>query len=308
MNSSKKIPTIIKENGIVGYLLSLFNRPFPVMEDREMQWLVIGFHGIFVAAFLIFFRPFQDIFNSNNLLINVGFGFVVSIVLALNHLLISRVLPIDLKDWTIGKSILWTLYDIVSVIIGVFIYNNFWTNFENFTWTALVNIGSVTLLSAVIPVIISTILLENWLLRRNLNKARKMQQSVNNAAANMPSSLTNDSENILTLYSETKGEWLKIRPSDIIFLETTDNYVTIHFKEKNQIKKKLIRNTLTNIASQISISFIQRCHRSYMINLHQIQYVDGNSRGLQLQLMDMDKTIPVSRKYVKAILEKIDAN
>jgi len=43
-----------------------------------------------------------------------------------------------------------------------------------------------------------------------------------------------------------------------------------------------------------------------MLNLQQIKYVDGNSRGLQLQLLDSEKVIPVSRKYVKEILSQIE--
>lgn len=300
---------ISKSNGIIGSVLELFRRPFPVMEDWEMRWTVIGFHGLFVAAFLILFEPFQNIFAPGKPFINAGFGLVVSLVLAINHFLISKVLPVDLKQWTIGKSILWTLYDVVSVILGVFIYKNYWTGFENFTWKGLLNIGSVTLLLAVIPVMISTILLENWLLRRNLRRASQLQQSVDNVNATVaatPSTKEEKEPAILTLYSENKSEWIKIRPSALIYLESADNYVSIYYQEKEQVQKKLLRATLTSIAEQITPSFIQRCHRSYMINLQHIKYVDGNSRGLQLELLDIGKTIPVSRKYVKTILAQIE--
>jgi len=296
-----------KTTSIVGSVLELFRRPFPVMEDWEMRWLVIGFHGIFIAAFLIFFKPYQNIFNSSNWLITAGYGAVVSLILAINHFLISKVLPVDVKNWTIGKSILWTLHDIVSVSLWIFVYNNIWTNFENFTWHRFLTIGSITLVLAVIPVIISTILLENWLLRRNLRKASQLQQSVDNAAAvTVPISPTTQTEELLTLYAENQSEWIKIRPLDLIYLESADNYVNILYKEQEQVQKKLLRSTLTKIEKQIQPTYIQRCHRSYMLNLKQIKYVDGNSRGLQLQLLDLDKTIPVSRKYVKGILAQIE--
>ena len=299
---------INKSNSIIGSLLELFRRPFPVMEDWEMRWLVIAFHGVFVATFLILFRPFQNIFTSANPFIIAGYGLIVSAVLAINHFLISKVLPVEIKKWTIGKSILWTLFDVVSVIVAVFVYNNYWTNFENFTWKELINIGSVTLLISIIPVMISTILLENWLLRRNLKKASQLQQSVDNAAAVAPVKVVNQGEDLLTLYAENQSEWIKIRPSSLIYLESTDNYVSLYYKEKDQIQKKLLRSTLTKIENQIQPAYIQRCHRSYMLNLHQIQYVNGNSRGLQLQLLDMEKVIPVSRKYVKGILAQIEEN
>ncbi|MEM6317134.1 MAG: LytTR family transcriptional regulator DNA-binding domain-containing protein [Bacteroidota bacterium] len=303
MNQQSPTP-IPKAGGPIGHLLELFRRPFPVMEDWQMRWLVIGFHGVFIAAFLIFFRPYRSIFNSDNWLILAGYGAVVSLILAINHFIISKILPVDIKQWTIGKSILWTLHDIVSVTLWVFVYNNIWSNFENFTWQQFLKIGSVTLILAIIPIMISTILLENWLLRRNLRRASQLQQSVDNVAAASPSQ-SNIEETILTLYAENKSEWIKIRPSEFIYAESTDNYVAIFYKEKNQVQKKLLRSTLKKIEEQISPAHIQRCHRSYLLNLEQIKYVDGNSRGLQLQLLDSDKIIPVSRKYVKEILAKI---
>lgn len=296
-----------KTSGIIGNVLELFKRPFPVMEDWEMRWLVIGFHGVFIAIFLIFLKPFPSVFNFDNVFITGGYGLVVSLILAINHFLISKILPVDIKQWTIGKSILWTLHDIVSLTIWVFVYNNIWNNFENFTWGTFFYVGWITLVLAIIPVIISTILLENWLLRRNLRNASRLQQSVNNIATTLPIVLPQP-EDFLTIYAENQSEWLKIRPSDLLYLESSDNYVSIFYKEKDQIQKKLLRSTLKKIEAQITPTYIQRCHRSYLLNLHQIKYVDGNSRGLQLELLNIDKIIPVSRKYVKGILAQIEAN
>lgn len=272
-----------------------------------MRWLVIGFHGVFIAIFLIFLKPFPSVFNFENVFITAGYGLVVSLILAINHFLISKILPIDIKEWTIGKSVLWTLHDIVSLTIWIFVYNNIWNNFAHFTWSQFFYIGWITLVLAIIPVMISTILLENWLLRRNLRKASRMQQSVDNISTTPPK-IVSPTTNLLTIHAENKSEWLKIRPADLIFLESADNYVSIFYKEKDQVQKKLLRSTLTKIVEQITQPYIQRCHRSYLLNLHQIKYVGGNSRGLQLKLLDTDKIIPVSRKYVKGILAQIEAN
>jgi len=172
-----------KSSGIIGSVLELFRRPFPVMDDWEMRGLVIGFHGLFTAIFLIFLKPFPSTFNYDNVFITAGYGIVVSLILAINHFLINKILPIDVKQWTIGKSILSTLHDIVSLTIWVFVYNNIWNNFENFTWGKFFYVGWITLVLAIIPVMISTIVLENWLLRRNLRKASLLQQSINTATA-----------------------------------------------------------------------------------------------------------------------------
>ncbi len=305
MNNQSHTPDN-KSSGIIGSVLELFRRPFPVMDDWEMRWLVIGFHGLFTAVFLIFLKPFPSTFNYENVFITAGYGVVVSLILAINHFLINKILPIDVKKWTIGKSILSTLHDIVSLTIWVFVYNNIWNDFENFTWAKFFYVGWITLVLAIIPVMISTILLENWLLRRNLRKASLLQQSIDTATASAPTMASAPTEDILTLYAENESEWIKLRPAQLVYLESADNYVSIFYKEKDQIQKKLLRSTLTKIQEQIKPTYIQRCHRSYMLNLQQIKYVEGNSRGLQLQLLDFDKIIPVSRKYVKEILSQIE--
>ncbi len=304
MNSQPQQP--FEKAGLLSGIIDLFRRPFPVMEDWEMRWVVILFHGLFVAIFLPIFKPFQDIFLTNTPFINAGLGIVVSLVLAFNHFLISKVLPIDLKKWTIGKSILWTMYDVLAVILGVFIYQNYWTNFDAFTWIDLWRITYSTIALAAIPVMISTILLENWLLRRNLRRASELQQSVQEQKpippqTTNPTPITANNPEFLSLFSDNKSEWIKLRPKDLILLESSDNYVCIYYKEKEKVQKKLLRSTLTKLEHQIELASIFRCHRSYMVNINQIKQVEGNSRGLQLDLLDLDQTIPVSRKYVKAI-------
>ena len=96
-----------------------------------------------------------------------------------------------------------------------------------------------------------------------------------------------------------------MRPKDLILLESADNYVSVHYQENDKVQKKLLRSTLTKLEEQITIPSIFRCHRSYMVNLNQLKQVEGNSRGLQLDLLDIQQTIPVSRKYVKAIQQRL---
>ena len=89
-------------------------------------------------------------------------------------------------------------------------------------------------------------------------------------------------------------------------MESADNYVSIHYRENDKVQKKLLRSTLTRLEDQITIPSIFRCHRSYMVNLNQIKQVEGNSRGLQLDLLDIPQKIPVSRKYVKDIQAQLN--
>lgn len=51
--------------------------------------------------------------------------------------------------------------------------------------------------------------------------------------------------------------------------------------------------------------FIQKCHRAFVVNLHFVEKVKGNSQGYRLMLKGWDEEIPVARSYNKEIREKM---
>ncbi|MEZ7955468.1 MAG: LytTR family transcriptional regulator DNA-binding domain-containing protein, partial [Bacteroidales bacterium] len=72
-------------------------------------------------------------------------------------------------------------------------------------------------------------------------------------------------ENIL--FTDDKGTLrLSVRYSDLLYIESDDNYVTIHYITGSQVKKFLLRNTLKKIEDELSDTFVTRCHRSYLVN------------------------------------------
>ena len=92
-----------------------------------------------------------------------------------------------------------------------------------------------------------------------------------------------------------------------MYLESVDNYVSVFYRDSDQVKKQLLRTNLKKLESQfLDSEEIMRCHRSYIVNLKNIKTVDGNSRGLQLHFNNLEDSIPVSRKYVKNILKILD--
>ena len=49
-----------------------------------------------------------------------------------------------------------------------------------------------------------------------------------------------------------------------------------------------------------------RCHKSYLVNLHQVKHISGNAQGHKLHLFYGDELIPVSRKNNSIIKEKLE--
>ena len=96
---------------------------------------------------------------------------------------------------------------------------------------------------------------------------------------------------------------IKFNLSHLLFLSSDDNYVEIHFLDKDVRKKLIVRSSLKHLKEQLinPISPIQQCHRQYLINIKMFSIVYSSSRSLKLQLKKFDDIIPVSAPYVKSI-------
>lgn len=111
------------------------------------------------------------------------------------------------------------------------------------------------------------------------------------------------------IFSENSSEKLQLMVSNVLLINSADNYVEIVYKEEDMVKKKMIRNSMKNIEHQIGqyTSFI-RCHRTFIIN---INYVDNLKRKLNnhwLRIIDYYEMVPVSRHYLLQIKEAIKIN
>ena len=102
---------------------------------------------------------------------------------------------------------------------------------------------------------------------------------------------------------DDKGEMrLSVRRENLILLESADNYVCVWYLNNNSPKKILVRNTLKNIADSLSSTHIQRCHRSYVVNLELVKVMRREKEGVFVELgIDGVPEVPISKTYAGAI-------
>ena len=102
---------------------------------------------------------------------------------------------------------------------------------------------------------------------------------------------------------DDKGEMrLSVRRENLILLESADNYVCVWYLNNNSPKKILVRNTLKNIADSLSSTHIQRCHRSYVVNLELVKVMRREKEGVFVELgIDGVPEVPISKTYTGAI-------
>ena len=104
--------------------------------------------------------------------------------------------------------------------------------------------------------------------------------------------------------SENSTGNLNLLITDIAFIKSADNYVEIAYKEGDDFKKKLMRNTLKNIEQQIKpYSNFIRCHRICIVNTHYIEKLNRNYNNHWLTIKGYNEQIPVSRQYLLKLKE-----
>lgn len=97
-------------------------------------------------------------------------------------------------------------------------------------------------------------------------------------------------------------ESLTVIPSDILYIESVANYLSIWYFLDGELKQKRIRNTLKNVEETLAgYPFLLHCHRAFLVNTRFITHVDGNSAGCQLHLFSIERTIPVSKANIEAL-------
>lgn len=107
-------------------------------------------------------------------------------------------------------------------------------------------------------------------------------------------------EGQITLTGDNKYDLLKIKSSDLICVSSADNYVEVSYLLNQELRKKLLRNTLKNI--HLQQPDLVKVHRSHIIN--PLHFKEWRSNG-NLQLTKME--VPVSKNYRQQLLTFFDS-
>lgn len=257
----------------------------------------IIFTVLFAYSFILIYHPFG---SENWFEINTGqFAFYVGFVVVLGMLvvIISRVIMTQLrKRWpvTIAGYALMIALEVLAMtgfymmIQKVFMKDQrFW--FEVY-YTAILN----AMLILLIPYLIS-LLYFAWLdKKQNLEKLMVEKQP----EPAPPRFVNFNDEN-----GETK---LTIQLDDLLYLEASENYVTIHYLDHTQPDRMLLRNSMKQMEEQLSGYPIIRCHRSYMVNLNRIKLAKKTKSGMVVELLaSVPIRLPVSETYKDEVVRML---
>jgi hypothetical protein len=109
----------------------------------------------------------------------------------------------------------------------------------------------------------------------------------------------------MVVFKDEKGSMrISIKPTDLLYMQGSDNYVTIFYIKGGKATRFMLRNSLKRIESEMEGAKIIRCHRSYMVNIEKVKLVRKDKDGLIIELDVPDAIeVPVSKTYSNDILQ-----
>lgn len=298
-------------------MFTLLRQPYPIEEAPRTAWLRAALIGLFVGLFLLTFQPFgTDRWQTPHKALKLlGFGAVSFVVTAVHFILWPRLFPRAFSDerWTVGKAIAFITVNVLLIALFNWLYLAWLTDGIIGAPDVARLIGS-TFLVGIFPttgaVLASYVIQLRRYVRQaaNLTVAPARVEQTGSAAS--PASTTPTDPTFVRLTSENEKDVLTFPASDLLFIESADNYCTVHYLSQGQPTKFLLRSSLSRMAGQINVPHsvrqpLVRCHRSYIVNLDRVERVTGNAQGYKLHLLGGTYLIPVARQYNDTLVAEL---
>lgn len=111
-------------------------------------------------------------------------------------------------------------------------------------------------------------------------------------------------------FKDEKGTLqITLKVNDLIFLESSDNYVVIHYKLNGKVNRYLLRNTLKHLEKELAEFPLLRCHRSFMVNMNYVKIMKREKNKVQLIMDESEQhLIPVSKSYKENVFAKLGSS
>ncbi|MBO9564752.1 MAG: LytTR family transcriptional regulator [Niastella sp.] len=298
----------------MSYLLSLFNKPYPLPESRGSQLKVATLLSVVVFLFLFLFKPFNQHEHTVQALTTglVG-GVTVFVVILFHFFVLFPLFPCFFREegWTVGRELLWTLFIIITIALANMGVIAIWGSFS-FSWR---NVLLVTLDTAVVgmaPAAVSIIINQARLLRRYRKSANTLTQVLHQEAT-VAASVVDSAPAVaepasITLTAENGKEPVTVLPGQLLAITSADNYCRLYIMSSGQLKAVILRSSLKRLEGLLDgHAQFWRCHRTAIVNLAAISEVSGTAQGYRLHVASMDETIPVSRSLNTELREKLQS-
>lgn len=255
-----------------------------------------------MALFLIVFQPFgtREFQFEHKYLFLAGYGVVIAAMLWLGSNVPLWLFPKQFEEerWTVGKQILFAALLFTFVFAACYAYKDLALG-HPISWRGFFGFLPFAFSVAIFPIAGLVLVSYVYQLRhysRLANEANVQIHAIPFSAVPKTAVLTDENGKAI----------LELPPSQLLYLQAADNYVEVVYLENGQQPRRaILRNTLTVLETHLVEMGLCRCHRSYLVNLGQVERVSGNAQGYRLHFSNLDHSVPVARGRSAEILEKL---
>ncbi|MBC8753129.1 LytTR family transcriptional regulator [Kordia sp. YSTF-M3] len=250
--------------------------------------LLIGFFiGLWVFLFLFFVEPFDmyQLRPSERSFAALGY----SIVAVLTYVII---IPVQRILYNSGRS--WSILKEILLLVSLLLISGI-TSFLFFKFILLPNEPNTYefgffFSQRVFPTVL--LMLPMMIFLRWIFGDKTIPETIAGT----------QKKQTIVIKGENKAEVLHLKESELVFIESANNYVKVHYLLEGTLKNELFRTKISVL--QKEFPFLLKTHRSFLINpSHFLEWKRESSQTI-LILKPAVTEIPVSKTYKKALVEK----
>jgi len=262
--------------------------------ERSNTTIQIVFTSIFAFVFINIYKPFGSGHWYN---VNEGKFLFYSALLVLWGMLvvvISRTIMTQIRKKfaiTIGNYLLMVLAEIVFMAAFFMLIEVFVLKDARFWGEIFYNAVQNTALIILIPYTISILFFANQEKKKNMEDLMKNKSQ---------------EESFVSFFDESNVLKITIKSQDLLYLESSENYVDIYYLKEGKLQKYVLRSSMKRLENKLADMGLIRCHRSFMVNQKRVHHLrkDGSVYKLCLDASGLPE-IAVSRTYTTSVLEKL---
>lgn len=289
-------------NKIGTYLRS----PYPLFyHRREGVWA----SSVLVFLILLLLQPFGiHQIEHHKLWILLGYMGVTALFQCIPVYLFPVLFPRFYNEdgWTVGRHLANNLFLFLFIGIGNWLYSNLIFGFH-WQWELLLLFLLVTTIVGLFPVTLFMLINRNRLLASHLAEAVEMNRHLQDSRSAVAEPESCQETELILLQGSTK-EVLELQACQLVCIEAEGNYIKVIYRKQDKTEQRLLRATMKQAEEAVeACSFVVKCHRAFLVNIHAVTKVSGNSQGYRLSLEGCTTEIPVSRAYAKEIKGRIES-
>ena len=273
---------------------NMFKQSVPdYLTTRKNTIIQIAFTTIFAYIFINIYRPFgyNNWYKVQEWQLLIASAVIV--ITGMVVIILSRIIMLRLKrshEITLAMYIWFIIAEIIAMGLFYTSFEIFILNDDRHPLDLLFNAVQNTSLILLIPYTVS-ILFFAW-----SDIKKKLEQVVQQFR---------DPSEIFVPFKDEKGNLkITIKCSNLLFLESNDNYVNIHYLDNGKRKTYMIRNSLKQFESELKDYPVYRNHRKFSVNIKNVKMLKKERKGFELIMnSENEDTVPISRSYEKRIME-----